>query len=87
MKATNCAVCQTLLRPSEQNVCENCADDWGQITRMVEQWRKAKGMELALRLRISALAIYLCDEKGLSENQAAAMLSVSRQTIRAWRGK
>lgn len=82
-----CAVCGAQLRPSESIVCERCADDWGQITRTVEQWRKAKGQELALRLRVTALAIYLCDQKGFSEVQAAAMLGVSRPTIRAWRGK
>lgn len=87
VNATTCAVCGAGLLPSESIVCEKCSFDWGQITRVVEQWRKAKGHELFLRIRISALAVYLCDQRGLSENQAATMLGVSRQTIRAWRGK
>lgn len=67
--------------------CSNCTDDWGRMSQIIQQWKRTKIKEVALRTQVMAIARYLCDDKGFSEQQAAELLGVSRPTIRKWRGK
>ena len=78
-----CAVCGV----NDGPVCAECGDDWGAIARTVERWQRAQESEARLRERVAVLVVYLCDERNMSEIQAARLTGVSRQTIRAWRGK
>jgi predicted XRE-type DNA-binding protein len=83
MSPDACAVCGVNSGP----VCDECGDDWGAIGRTVERWQRAQESEARLRERIAVLVVYLCDERNMSEIQAARLTGVSRPTIRAWRGK
>jgi hypothetical protein len=78
-----CAVCGLADGP----VCGVCGDDWGAIARTVERWQRAQESEANLRERVAVLVVYLCDERNMSEIQAARLTGVSRLTIRSWRGK
>jgi len=83
MSLNPCAVCGL----NDGPVCDACGDDWGAIGRVLERWQRAQATESRLREQVAVLVVYLCDEKGLSEIQAAKLMGVSRPTIRAWRGK
>lgn len=81
-----CVICGSETVDAEK-ACANCADDWGNISRIIERWKKAKITEVSLRTQVMGIAQFLCDQKGFSEQQAADLLGVSRPTIRSWRGK
>lgn len=84
---TKCVICGVALNAQAAKACAECADDWGAMQRIIDDWRKSKAKEIALRVRVAAVAVMLCEQKGLSETQAAKAIGVSRLTIRAWRGK
>ena len=82
----SCVLCGVEL-DADAKVCSACTDDFGNMQRLIDRWRKAKVSEVTLRGQVAAIASILCDQKGLSEQQAADLIGVSRLTIRSWRGK
>jgi hypothetical protein len=78
-----CAICTDAHGP----VCSKCSEDWGAIVATIDRWQKWQSNTEKLEARVKVLLNYLCDQRGLSEVQAAKLLGVSRPTVRAWRGK